>query len=93
MTTKYGMFKEHVYLKPGGVPVGLESTTGTAEGAPAEGHPEERDGGLNMKVTVGKSGKVSVQTRLICARPPRASSALRRPELVLLPSVLFTLGG
>ncbi|KAG2495287.1 hypothetical protein HYH03_006560 [Edaphochlamys debaryana] len=64
--TKYGMFMEHVYLKPGNPPPpGMEPV----EGAPGEGSAgrtaspsaeigtAQRDQGLNFKATVGRTGK------------------------------------
>lgn len=59
MTTKYGMFLEHTYLKPGLPPVA------TAESAEAgktdeDAGPKDRDHGLNLKATAPKTGKVSL---------------------------------
>lgn len=59
MTTKYGMFIDHAYLKPG-VPDGLSSSSKEEGGAAEEHGPVDRDHGLNMKCTVGKKGKVGV---------------------------------
>ncbi|PNH11892.1 hypothetical protein TSOC_001211 [Tetrabaena socialis] len=64
MTTKYGMFKEHVYLTPADPPPGGESTVEasgggqgsfTASGGATVAEP--RDHGLNFKATVGRVGK------------------------------------
>ncbi|KAG2454791.1 hypothetical protein HYH02_000626 [Chlamydomonas schloesseri] len=63
MTTKYGMFKEHDYLRPGGEGPGAPGSDG---GSPAAGSLKnsrtasptgDRDSGLNFKATVGRAGK------------------------------------
>ncbi len=65
MTTKYGMFKEHDYLRPG-VPPGLASSSGSAgpaspRGQQEEGVPQDREHGLNMKAPAAKTGKVRLR--------------------------------
>lgn len=63
--TKYGLFMEHVYLQPG-VPDGLANTSrsqgegGDTAPPPEDEGPKDRDHGLNMKATIGKMGKVSI---------------------------------
>jgi hypothetical protein len=59
MTTKYGMFLEHTYLRPGVPDLGKASSDGGAakQQDPEEG-PKDREHGLNMKAPVAKTGKV-----------------------------------
>lgn len=59
MTTKYGMFKEHTYLRPGNSPFDKEAAAskGSADGEAAGS--ADKDRGLNFKVSVCKTGKTN----------------------------------
>jgi hypothetical protein len=59
MTTKYGMFLEHTYLRPGVPELGSKtSSDGGAKQQDPEAGPKDREHGLNMKAPVAKTGKV-----------------------------------
>ncbi|KAJ9522631.1 hypothetical protein QJQ45_019712 [Haematococcus lacustris] len=52
---KYGMLMDHTYLDPRPKPGSAELRKGST------GEPTDRDHGLNMKATIGRSGKVRLQ--------------------------------
>ncbi len=54
--TKYGFFMEAAYLRPGGEPGAAQSEEAAQGGE--EQAAADRDHGLNLKVTAGRSGKV-----------------------------------